>query len=208
MSWEVLNLLDHLGEHLRWWLGCPLGDLGAHLMSAPRLWKVWVNVPSPEAFFQPLYVSHSGDFKVSALDPVMSVLSGSPPPPSVRTPSPSPQAQPAWSRLGLLLAKCRKHSGGRTGIRIKQDRAAFPNPGRRRGRARCTLGQRLAFCSFLRCSLMRVEREQVLGRVCTGLKNTPPPRQAPTAARTAGAHGFPGLIYCLTPAQGGLGRMW
>ncbi|XP_070269520.1 interleukin-21 receptor isoform X2 [Myotis yumanensis] len=28
-----------------------------------RLWKVWVQVPSPEPFFQHLYVSHSGNFK-------------------------------------------------------------------------------------------------------------------------------------------------
>ncbi|XP_019573651.2 interleukin-21 receptor [Rhinolophus sinicus] len=28
-----------------------------------RLWKVWVQVPSPKPFFQPLYDGHSGDFK-------------------------------------------------------------------------------------------------------------------------------------------------
>lgn len=28
-----------------------------------RLWKVWVQIPSPEPFFQPLYEGHRGDFK-------------------------------------------------------------------------------------------------------------------------------------------------
>ncbi|XP_037670699.1 interleukin-21 receptor [Choloepus didactylus] len=37
-------------------------DLKIHLPWRP--WKkVWVQVPSPERFFQPLYVGHSGDFK-------------------------------------------------------------------------------------------------------------------------------------------------
>ena len=32
----------------------------------PRPWeKVWLQVSSPKPFFQPLYVGHSGDFKVS-----------------------------------------------------------------------------------------------------------------------------------------------
>ncbi|XP_049760008.1 interleukin-21 receptor [Elephas maximus indicus] len=38
--------------------------LGLGYRQTRRLWKeVWVQVPSPEQFFQPLYDSHSGDFK-------------------------------------------------------------------------------------------------------------------------------------------------
>lgn len=45
----------------------PSGRCGRLTSSLPsRLWKnVWVQVPSPEPFFQPLYMGHSGDFKVS-----------------------------------------------------------------------------------------------------------------------------------------------
>ncbi|XP_057605676.1 interleukin-21 receptor [Hippopotamus amphibius kiboko] len=46
-------------------LVCPiLVFLGLKIHLPWRLWKkLWVQVPSPEPFFQPLYVSHSGDFK-------------------------------------------------------------------------------------------------------------------------------------------------
>lgn len=46
-------------------LVCPvLVFLGLKIHLPWRLWKkVWVQVPSPEPFFQPLYVGHSGDFK-------------------------------------------------------------------------------------------------------------------------------------------------
>uniref|UniRef100_A0A8C3WNI2 Interleukin 21 receptor n=1 Tax=Catagonus wagneri TaxID=51154 RepID=A0A8C3WNI2_9CETA len=38
--------------------------LGLKIHLPWRLWKkVWVQVPSPEPFFQPLYLGHSGDFK-------------------------------------------------------------------------------------------------------------------------------------------------
>uniref|UniRef100_F7BSP0 Interleukin 21 receptor n=1 Tax=Equus caballus TaxID=9796 RepID=F7BSP0_HORSE len=38
--------------------------LGLKIHLPWRLWKkVWVQVPSPERFFQPLYMGHSGDFK-------------------------------------------------------------------------------------------------------------------------------------------------
>lgn len=37
--------------------------LGLKIRLPWRLWKVWVQVPSPEPFFQHLYVSHSGNFK-------------------------------------------------------------------------------------------------------------------------------------------------
>ncbi|KAM7149260.1 interleukin-21 receptor isoform 1-T1 [Molossus nigricans] len=37
--------------------------LGLKIHLPWRLWKVWAQVPSPEPFFQHLYVSHSGDFK-------------------------------------------------------------------------------------------------------------------------------------------------
>ncbi|XP_066236119.1 interleukin-21 receptor [Saccopteryx leptura] len=37
--------------------------LGLKIRLPWRLWKVWVQVPSPEPFFQPLYVDHSGNFK-------------------------------------------------------------------------------------------------------------------------------------------------
>lgn len=47
--------------------GLPWRRSGGLTLSLPlRLWKVWVQVPSPEPFFQHLYVSHSGDFKVRA----------------------------------------------------------------------------------------------------------------------------------------------
>lgn len=48
-------------------VGLPSSRLGGlpHVC-LPRLWKVWVQVPSPKPFFQPLYDGHSGDFKVSA----------------------------------------------------------------------------------------------------------------------------------------------
>ncbi|XP_059934928.1 interleukin-21 receptor [Mesoplodon densirostris] len=44
---------------------CPiLVFLGLKTHLLWRLWKkVWVQVPSPEPFFQPLYMGHSGDFK-------------------------------------------------------------------------------------------------------------------------------------------------
>ncbi|XP_004691761.1 PREDICTED: interleukin-21 receptor [Condylura cristata] len=42
----------------------PLRSQVAHLLLPPRLWKkVLVQVPSPEKFFQPLYIGHRGDFK-------------------------------------------------------------------------------------------------------------------------------------------------
>ena len=72
--------------------GQPSGACGGSpYLYPPRLWKVWVQVPSPESFFQHLYVGHSGNFKVRAPHPVSSpskplILSGSPP---------SPQPQPA-----------------------------------------------------------------------------------------------------------------
>lgn len=65
--WEGLRLLqDKQGGRATLW-----GMVRAHLVSVPpRLWKkVWGHVPSPQKFFQPLYVGHSGDFKVSALQP-------------------------------------------------------------------------------------------------------------------------------------------
>lgn len=68
VSREVLSLLqDQAGEHLRGRLDCPHRNVGGlpHVC-LPRLWKVWVQVPSPKPFFQPLYDGHSGDFKVSA----------------------------------------------------------------------------------------------------------------------------------------------
>ncbi|EPQ10248.1 Interleukin-21 receptor [Myotis brandtii] len=37
--------------------------LGLKIRLPWRLWKVWVQVPSPEPFFQHLYVNHSGNFK-------------------------------------------------------------------------------------------------------------------------------------------------
>lgn len=37
--------------------------LGLKTRLPGRLWKVWVQVPSPKPFFQPLYEGHSGDFK-------------------------------------------------------------------------------------------------------------------------------------------------
>ncbi|XP_054438799.1 interleukin-21 receptor [Pteronotus mesoamericanus] len=37
--------------------------LGLKIRLPWRLWKVWVQVPSPESFFQHLYVGHSGNFK-------------------------------------------------------------------------------------------------------------------------------------------------
>ncbi|XP_006201288.1 interleukin-21 receptor [Vicugna pacos] len=37
--------------------------LGLKIHLPSRLWKMWVQVPSPEHFFQPLYLGHSGDFK-------------------------------------------------------------------------------------------------------------------------------------------------
>ncbi|XP_058892141.1 interleukin-21 receptor isoform X1 [Kogia breviceps] len=46
-------------------LVCPiLVFLGLKIHLPWRLWKkVWVQVPSPEPFFQPLYMGHRGDFK-------------------------------------------------------------------------------------------------------------------------------------------------
>lgn len=67
-----LSLLqDKAGEPLSGRPGCPLGDgEGSPRLCPPRLWKkVWGQVPSPQKFFQPLYMGHSGDFKVSALQP-------------------------------------------------------------------------------------------------------------------------------------------
>ena len=74
MFWEGLSLLrDKVGgEHLSGRPGCLLGGWGARFspcLCPPRLCKEWIQVPSPEQFFQPLYVSHSGDFRVSALPP-------------------------------------------------------------------------------------------------------------------------------------------
>lgn len=57
-------LQDTVGEHLHGRLR-PGGGAGySPRVCPPRLCKEWVQVPSPEQFFQPLYVSHSGDFKV------------------------------------------------------------------------------------------------------------------------------------------------
>ncbi|XP_004439412.1 PREDICTED: interleukin-21 receptor isoform X1 [Ceratotherium simum simum] len=45
--------------------------LGLKIHLPWRLWKkVWVQVPSPEKFFQPLYMGHSGDFKKWVGSPV------------------------------------------------------------------------------------------------------------------------------------------
>lgn len=97
----------------------------------PRLWKkVWGQVPSPQKFFQPLYVGHSGDFKVSARPPLPRLRSLCPLGAELhrpRTPAAPCRPQPGL-RAPHLQSAGNNPGGGRTGIRMTQNQAASPNP--------------------------------------------------------------------------------
>lgn len=171
MFWEGLSLLrDKVGgEHLSGRPGCLLGGWGARFspcLCPPRLCKEWIQVPSPEQFFQPLYVSHSGDFRVSALPPGQAPRNLSSPG-GVRAPGVGPEPPGPQPGLGCRTCKVQEIIPvGQTGCKNNMTPGGISRPG-------SPAGPQAGLLGLLSGALDReVDGERVLGSLWPYLQNT------------------------------------